>query len=79
MINKNKIHDIDLVAVIQHNGHNYEINTDGLFRICISDEEFKKLFLVFNNNYRPVFKELSDSERICKTALNVRTSLKTKK
>lgn len=58
MINKNKIHDIDLVAVIQHNGHNYEINTDGSFRICISDEEFKKTLLVFNNNYRPVFKRI---------------------
>lgn len=58
MINKNKINDIALVAVMQYHGHSCELNDDGSFRICVSDNNFNNTLAIYSSQYRPVFQRI---------------------
>lgn len=58
MIDKKRIWDKALIAVIQHAGFSCERNEEGSFTARISDEEFQKLLISYRKNYQPVLSKL---------------------
>jgi len=69
MIDKNCTFDIAIVAFMQHHGYSCQQNTDGSYKIRISDADFLALCQRYRVDYHPILQKITrlQKQRTCTT------------